>query len=214
MKLCVIGESLHDEVILRAVAEAVLSEPIDLVPSLVTRPGGFDAVRKLLPAIVRSVYYRQLDVQGLIVVVDSDFSWLTAEEVPPESASNQRRPRLPVIHRTLQRALGQLNPVEHRPPLKVAIGLAVPAIEAWLCAADHPQVSEQTWRNGLRAGRCSYTPPGLKTWAYGHDRPSRLEREQAANQFAATVAGGITNLQNRFPLGFGNLIQELERWRA
>ena len=83
------------------------------------------------------------DAEGLVVVVDSD-SPIAHREVASETVCQNGcrlwEPRL-VARSTIQRL--SARPV--RAPLKVAIGLAVPAIEAWYRVGVDATVTEAAW---------------------------------------------------------------------
>lgn len=83
--------------------------------------------------------------------------------------------------------LNQVRPRQHIPPLKVAIGLAVPSIEAWLLCGINPHVSEAAWINGVREGRLPYTKDSLKAEVYGTSHPSLLIETEAMRQARVSV---------------------------
>lgn len=54
-------------------------------------------------------------------------------------------------------------------PLKIAIGLAVPAMEAWLRCGQDADISEATWAEGLQTHRYPCDKRVLKQRVYGTD---------------------------------------------
>jgi hypothetical protein len=106
----------------------------------------------------------------------------------------------------------QLSPDMHQPPLKIALGLAVPAIEAWLLCGLNPHVTEAAWINGMREGRTPYTRPGLKIEVYGTSRPSLEVETEAMKTAASRLAANLNHLESLFPHGFGALQADLRRW--
>jgi hypothetical protein len=105
-----------------------------------------------------------------------------------------------------------LRPVAGKPPFKLALGVAVPAIEAWLrCGAD-ADVSEEAWRRGIEAGRDPCGKLELKCRVYGTDRPSLAHEIQCMEREATRVAVRIADLERHFPAGFGALARDLREW--
>ena len=82
----------------------------------------------------------------------------------------------------------QVRPRTSLPPLKIALGLAVPAIEAWLLCDVDSHVTEAAWMNGLKdsPGRMPYTKGSLKRQLYGTSHPS-LPIETEVMKTAASV---------------------------
>src|SRR5439155_12785080 len=90
---------------------------------------GVTSVLSALDGVFRGIHYNS-DAEGLVIVVDSDDTDLhdSAHDTPGGGAD---RCRLCQAWKIIARARNQLKPRASRPELKVAIGLAVPAIEAW-----------------------------------------------------------------------------------
>jgi hypothetical protein len=94
--------------------------------------------------------------------------------------------------------------------LKIAYGVAVPAIEAWYLAATEHGVSEAAWKSGA----FPYSKLVLKEKAYGTSRRSRdHELRLAVNHVRSLVdSGKLDLLEQRFPAGFGTLAKCLRSW--
>jgi hypothetical protein len=96
--------------------------------------------------------------------------------------------------------------------LKVAIGLPVPAIEAWYLAGRNHQVGEAAWLMGLKADKKPFTRPQLKQMVYGTDRPSlELETECAVRE-ARRIIANLQAILSAFPAGFGLMAEEIRSW--
>jgi hypothetical protein len=97
--------------------------------------------------------------------------------------------------------------------MRVAIGVASPALEAWLLCHRFEELGEESWEKDLRGETAGYTPLELKKRLYGTERPDlRLETEkmvEAAGEFRAQ----ISLLEQRFPIGFGTMAKQLREWR-
>lgn len=95
-----------------------------------------------------------------------------------------------------------------------AVGLAVPAVEAWyLCRLD-AQVTEANRARGLRAGSLPYTTMTLKRAVYGQDRPSMATQRACAVEAATRLAADIHRLEQDFPNGFGPFARSVRLWGA
>ena len=105
--------------------------------------------------------------RALIAALDTD-----ADNVYGTLSARALRPDLVII----ARARTQLKAIQGRPALKVAIGLTVPAIEAWYLVGREHQVGEAAWTIGLKAGRPPFTRPRLKELVPPMERvdPARL----------------------------------------
>ena len=96
--------------------------------------------------------------------------------------------------------------------MRVAIGLPVPAIEAWLrCGAD-VHVNELAWQRGLNGQPFPYTKSQLKIAVYKTDRPSLDHETTCMKQEMTRVATDPLHLEHAFPVGFGNLAREIRTW--
>jgi energy-coupling factor transporter ATP-binding protein EcfA2 len=97
--------------------------------------------------------------------------------------------------------------------LRLALGLAVPAAEAWyLCGIDG-RVSEAAWMQALVGGPLPYTKPELKEKVYGSSRPGRLILTERARHHASRLAGDVAQLEAFFPNGFGVLARTVRAVR-
>jgi hypothetical protein len=209
MKVALLSESPADEAALRVLVEAVLAEPVALVqPGL--RARGWPNVAQVLPAILRHLHFNT-DADGLVVVVDADDTVVhTAEHDAPGYFHPQcRLCQLRNVFRKTQKRF----PRQHgRDRVLRAVGLAVPAIEAWyLCGLD-PRVTELAWLEGQERGVPPYTRRELKWRVYGTDRPGLMFEIQQALASVRRHGGDLRRLEADFPNGFGGMARELRDW--
>jgi len=212
MNVAILSESAADEAAVRLLVEAVLGQPVELVPPRY-RARGWGAIPDTIAATVPAVYYSHSgSAEGLVVVLDSNSSPVHTGAVA--ALCDDVRCRLCMARRAVARAVGKLRAVVHRGPLRTAVGLAVPAIEAWYLCGNDPNVSENAWVQARAEGQRPYPPNQLKERVYGTDRPS-LERETAcATREAVRIASDLDMLERKFPIGFGALRSALGNWVA
>ncbi len=211
MKLAILSESPGDEAALRVLVGYALQEPLHLVaPSL--RARGWPSVEQVLPSILRHLHFHT-DAHGIVVVVDSDDSPVhtAGHEAPGYHHPLCRMCRLrAVFRRTLKNlpssARGTTGPLR-------AVGLAVPAIEAWLLCGSEPGVTEEAWIVGQTSGRSPYTRRDLKERVYGTSRPNLPMQIRRAVELVSRHRGDVRRLENDFPFGFGMLMRDLRGWK-
>jgi hypothetical protein len=210
MKVALLSESPADEAALRVLVEAVLGEAIVLVqPGL--RARGWPNVAQVLPAILRHLHFNT-DATGLAVVVDADDSVVhTAEHEAPGYFHPQcRLCLLRGIFRKTQKRFPRLH---GRDRVLRAVGLAVPAVEAWYLCGKDVQVTELAWLEGQARGVVPYTRPELKWRVYGTDRPSLGFEIERAVENVRRHQGDLRRLEADFPQGFGRMAGDLRDWR-
>ncbi len=209
MKLAIISESPADEAALRVLIRAVLPAPVKIMsPGL--RARGWPSVAQVLPSVIRHLHFNT-DADGLVVVVDSDDSVVHTEvhEKPDYFHPQCRICRLRAIFR---QTVKRLPPSNGRHRVLRAIGVAVPAVEAWyLCGRDE-SVSESAWTEGQKHGRQPYSRAELKWRVYGTERPSLQLETQCALDEVSRHAKDLRRLQNDFP-GFSSLVTDLRSWK-
>lgn len=210
MKVALLSESPADEAALRLVAEGVLGHPVEPVqPPL--RARGWPSVAQVLPVILRHLHFRT-DAAGLIVTVDCDDTVVHTEE--------HERPgyfhpgcRLCELRAIVRQTLKHLPPAQGRVRLNTAVGLAVPAIEAWYLCGRDDTVNEAAWLAGRASGEAPYTRRELKQRVYGTSHPSLPQEVQCAEDEMRRHNGDFRRLEYDFPGGFGALAADLRRWR-
>ncbi len=208
LRVALLGESLVDESAMSILVEAALGGPFERVqPNL--RARGWPSVLQILPAIARHLHFNT-DADGLVVLVDADDS-------EPHTAAHEApgyfhpRCRLCQLRASFRRATKNLPPARGRDRLLRAVGLAVPAAEAWyLCGRDE-QVGEAVWAAGREAGRAPYTRRELKLRVYGTERPTLPQAVAHATAAARRHARDLRRLENDFP-GFAAMADDLRAW--
>ena len=208
MKVAYFAESPADEAALTILTEAILGRATTPVLHAGLRHRGWPAVKSAMRSVLMELHYHT-DAYGFVFIADSNGS-------PPHSSSHDHAPdpacRLCQLRGIAREVQCQARPRMHQPPLKVALGAAVPAIEAWLLCGVKPNPSEAAWINGQREGRMPFTSADLKAELYGTARPS-IAHETAVMKTAATrLTADLKHLQESFPQGFGALLADLRRW--
>ncbi|HTL68830.1 MAG TPA: hypothetical protein VL200_14295 [Lacunisphaera sp.] len=222
MKLAILSESPADEAALRVLVEYVLGRPFDTLP-LSLRARGWPSVEQVLPPIVRHLHF-QTEADGLVVVVDSDDSVV---HTPAHEAPGYHHPfcRICRLRHAFRRTVKNLPPRRQVSPNAApagpgearvlrAIGLAVPAIEAWYLCGRDTSITEAAWLDGQASGRPPYTRRELKWRVYGTDRPTLPFEVKRAVQEVSRHRGDVRRLENDFPAGFGSLARDLRDWLA
>jgi hypothetical protein len=210
MKVAVLSESSADEAAVRLLVEAVLGIQTTSAEPLTLRSRGWPAVRDVLPAVIRHLHF-QTDVEGLVVVADSDRSVIHTMQHDMHEGGQPgcRVCELRNVHLLTSRRMAERV---GQAPLKVAIGVAVPAVEGWYARGVVPQVNEAAWSRALQSGQFPYTKVSLKERVYGTPRPSILLETERAKEAANRLANDIDGLEADFPGGFGALAADLRRW--
>lgn len=209
MKLAILSESPADEAALRVLVEAVLRGPVRLVrPGL--RARGWPNVSQVMPAILRHLHFNT-DADGLVVVVDADDSVVhTPHHDRPDYFHPQcRMCKLRAVYR---QTMKKLPPAHGRERALRAIGIAVPAIEAWYLCGRDPTVTERAWLEGQQTGVPPYTRAELKKRVYDTERPSLEHETRRAMQEALRHRHDCRRLEYDFP-SFAALAQDLRGWK-
>lgn len=210
MRVAILSESPADEAAVRILVEAVLEHPIEPVEIRFRKAGGIDAVLSVLAPALKWLHYRR-EAEGLVVVVDSN-STPTHTGALDQPCNRADTCRLCRVRGIIAGVNDSLSPMPSLGPVKTAVGLAVPAIEAWYLCGENPNVSEKAWDRALRERRFPYTREDLKREVYGSDRYGiALETKCAAREMRRVVAD-LAQLERKFPQGFGSLLSNLREW--
>ncbi len=211
MKVAILSESPADEAALRILIDGILGESTEHI-AYRARPHGIDAVLRLVPSVLRELHYG-LEADALVMVVDSDLSLIHAAD---HDVANDVFDKCRFCQLRSAIARVALTPVVGKAPVRTAVGLAVPTVEAWYRCGQDPHVNEAAWGRALAARQYPYDGKSLKRAVYGTDRPSlALETERAtdaARRLVAT-AGGLESLDRLFPGGFATMAREVRSWR-
>ncbi|MFL5383063.1 MAG: hypothetical protein ACJ8GN_11150 [Longimicrobiaceae bacterium] len=211
MKVAILSESSADEAAIRIFVEGLLARSTEPVEFRGLRSRGWPSVRNLFGAIYKDLWYRT-DADALVVVADSDEAAIHHSS-HAQPATGPKACRLCELRQVEQRVRGELRHVPSRGPLRIAIGVATPAIEAWYAVGLDPHVNEPTWVQALASRQFPYTKASLKELAYGTERPSlQLETERAIAA-ARRLTGRLDEVIERFPNGFGPLADAIRSWK-
>ncbi len=139
MKIVFFGESPADQAAIAIFTQGILGQPPEIV-DMDLEGHGVTGVLDALDGVFRGVYYTT-DAEGFVVVVDCDDTELheTEHDKPGRGGEDCRLCKAAKI---IAKARKQLTARKGRPGLKAAIGLAVPAIEAWYLVGRERQVGE------------------------------------------------------------------------
>jgi hypothetical protein len=211
MKIAIYGESDADENAVELLINAILGAPIKRSPrpALLTR--GWTQMLAELPRIIRALHYGS-DADALVVIADSNGHAIheSTHDAPGKSNPDCR---LCALRQVAQRELSRLKTRPSLPPLRVAIGLPVPALEAWLLSHRHGGLTEAMIKAARLQHREDYPRVRLKELLYGTARPTlQLEIEkmlEAMNE----IIGDLPRLRTAFPGGFGPLFDEIVSWK-
>ncbi len=209
MKIGVVSESPADEAAIKILVDAVVGYETELVSARL-RPGGWPHVLAVLPSIVTALHYRA-EAEGIAVVVDSDDSPVH-DAAHDEGAQDHPSCRLCQMRVSVGLTLSRVTAVPNRAPLRTAMGIAVPAIEAWYRCGLDPHVIEATWNRKLLGERITYDRRSLKVDVYGSHQPSLASETTAAVAAATRLAQNLDLLEQRFPVGFGCFVCDVRSW--
>jgi hypothetical protein len=209
MNVAILSESAADEAAIRILADAILEQATESPPDLPLRSRGWPSVLRVIPSVLRYLHYRT-NAEAFIVVADSDDS--SPHERQHETAQRETDCRLCLLRSTLASELHMLTPIAGRPSIKTAVGLAVPAIEAWFQCGLDSHVNEATWARSLMQERITYTRRSLKLAVYGTERPTLDVQIRLAIQEANRLAGDLAAFEQNFPNGFGTFATEVRHW--
>ncbi|PTX99002.1 hypothetical protein [Opitutus sp. ER46] len=209
MKVALLSESPADEAALRGLVTAVLGAPPRFV-SPGFRARGWPNVAQVLPAVIRHLHFNtDTDVLGVVVDADDSVVHTAAHDAPEYYHPQCRMCQLRAVFR---RTTKNMPPAHGRQRLLRAVGIAVPAIEAWYLCGRDPQVSEVAWLDGQERGRAPYSRAELKARVYGTDRPSLAHEIDCALREVARFRGDSRRLENDFP-SFAALARDLREAR-
>src|SRR5262245_38272334 len=209
MKIAVLSESSADESGIRILVDGIRHEQSEITPELPLRSRGWPSVERVLPVVLKHLHYHT-DADSLVVVVDSDDSPIHTDL--HEKSGADPNCRLCRLRAVIELERSRLRPITNRVPLKCAIGLAVPAIEAWYRCGLDPHVNEATWGRHLGQESITYTRRSLKQAVYGTDRPTIEVATVDPVKAAAYLIQQLDQLETLFPNGFGALLRDLHNW--
>jgi hypothetical protein len=210
MKVALLSESPADETALRVLVAAVLKQPPRFVaPGF--RARGWPNVAQLMPAVLRHLHFNT-DTDVLVVVVDSDDSVVhtAAHDAPGYFHPHCRMCQLRAVYRQTTKRLPRAHGRER---VLRAVGVAVPAVEAWYLCGRDASVTEAGWTTGQESGRQPYSRAQLKWRVYGTDRPSLPHETVCAVREVQRLRHDTRRLEHDFP-GFAALAADLRATAA
>ncbi|MCY7348261.1 MAG: RloB domain-containing protein [Pyrinomonadaceae bacterium] len=209
MRITIFSESSADEAALKILVEGILGEKVEEEPRKnKLRSRGFASVENELPVVIKSTYYNT-DADSLIVVYDSDDEPVHEKK---HYGNEAEKCRLCFLQRKISEVVKSLKPRPERNSLKIAFGVAVPAIEAWyLCGTKIP-VGEESWKRKLKGEKVGYDRTSLKEEIYGV-RPFRQKQIETAIKEAKKLAQNLELLEEKFPEGFSIFANEIRSWK-
>lgn len=209
MKVALLSESPADEAVLRVLVGAVLGGPPQFM-AIGFRARGWPNVAQLLPAVIRHLHFNT-DADTLVVTCDSDDSVVhTAAHDAPGYFHPQCR--LCQLRAVFRQTTKKLPPAHGRTAVLRAVGVAVPALEAWLLCGRDNAVSEAAWLAAPGAGAPRPSRRELKWRVYGTDRPTLPHEIACALREVERHARDTRRLEFDFP-GFEALAQDLRQNR-
>ncbi|MEE9296225.1 MAG: hypothetical protein V3W34_14860 [Phycisphaerae bacterium] len=208
MKLAILSEAQADEAAIRILAEGILGEKVESVAG--RRIRGWQGVLNILPVVVLDAHYRT-DADGVIVVVDSDNTPVHHPTHDKPGGQNDLC-RLCILRQKIGEVQAHLHPIPAREPLRIAVGVAIPAIEAWYLCGRDTRVRESVWARYLDGQPRPYTKNELKQLIYGTDQPPLQAAVARATEEARRLVEILTSLEERFPVGFGSLANAIRGW--
>jgi hypothetical protein len=106
-----------------------------------------------------------------------------------------------MLRNRANQTLSSLSQLPNRQPLRCPVGVAVPALEAWLRCGQDRRISEAAWRRSLVSNSFSFTTKSLKHDVYGTERPSLLHETNVMIAGAIALANQLDMLEQKFPGG-------------
>lgn len=209
MKVTVLSESPADEAAVRILVEGVLGSSTESIPPPPLRTRGWSTLPAILPGAINHLYYRT-DADALVIVVDADDSTPHQQQHDlPNSANNKCR--LCRLRALGVQTLSKLKVVPTRSRLKTAIGLAIPAIEAWYRYQLDPHAIEADLIRRPDAGTRALRSQ-LKQDVYGTVQPGSEMSIARAKEEATRLVQVLDDFERLFPNGFGALARDIRNW--
>ncbi|MCH8822127.1 MAG: hypothetical protein IH984_01340 [Planctomycetes bacterium] len=210
MRIGILSESKVDETAYKILVEGILDKPVEIIKSYRKRGGGWIAAKNQVIPIIRDLH--RTDADGFVFVADSD-STLPHNSAHEDQSDGNPDCRLCQIKKLVENILGTLPARAGRAPLKVAIGMATPAIEAWLLSGIERNCTEAWFREEQSKGRLSgQARRDLKIKKYGSLQASANIRMLRTLENANRIAEDLDALEQRFQFGFGHLRKSLAEW--
>lgn len=212
MKLAILSESSADDIAIKILIDAIIGKETELVsphPRYEFKTRGWPQVLQLLQPFFAHWY--KTDAEAVVIVVDSDDDSIH-EPAHEEDGSREERCRYCLIQRKIEEVHSRITLPDSRERMKIAIGIATPAIEAWLYCLEDSHVNEVAWLRKLKGEKVGYDRPSLKKNVYGSGRNERDKQEKIAAA-SRKLASNLEQLEQLFPQGFGAMAREIHNWQ-
>jgi len=196
MKIAVVSESPADEAAIKILVDAILGQETELVSSPRLRPKGWPQVLQLLPIIFKALHYNT-DAEGIAVVVDSDNSSVHLLDHPADQECHSEC-RVCLLRSCLRTSWLRVSPIANRVAIRTAVGVAVPAIEAWYRCGHDPHVNEARWIGKLSGEPINFSKQSLKVDVYGSEQPGLHAETTAAVDAAHRLTNNVQRLSQFF----------------
>ncbi|HEX8400059.1 MAG TPA: hypothetical protein VF644_21695 [Pyrinomonadaceae bacterium] len=214
MKIAIFSEFTTDEAVLKILVEGILGEEIEQIAYRKKLQSRGSGVPRDVPVVLRDVYYNS-EAEFLVVVRDSDDSPIHKKEHNKRGNKEAERCRLCELQKIVSSELANLSIMPGKENFKVAVGVAVPAIEAWLLCGVESYANEANWVNKQREkGSSTYNDRKLlKTKLYGSEIAPGNVKTARQVEAARRLSNNIEQLEKLFPAGFGSLAAEIRSWK-
>jgi hypothetical protein len=211
MKIAFFSESKTDEIVLKHLVEEIKKaeiEKADLPTNLRFRSSSH--LVKNLPVVIRSVHYNS-DANFLVIASDSDDYPV---HIAQHDINENAQCHLCRLRKIVKESLAEIQSFEGKEMLKIAIGVPVPAIEAWLLFGINPHVSENTWIRKQNGEKIVFDRKILKAQLYGVNHISEEKRTQISLKAIERLIESelFDDLEKAFPQGFGSVSNEVKSW--
>jgi len=214
MKIAVLSESTADEAAVSVLIEGLLGPGVEWFSLPTPQTRGWRGTLNAVEPALRFLHYRTA-ADAIVITLDSDESSVHRRERDQLGADDPecRLCRLRAIIKNVQSGLRARQGCG---PIKIGLGVAVPAIEAWCLCGTDPHITESAWIQALQSRDFPYTKKELKQKLYGCTDPVlAFETERLVEQSRQLVADNqLTLLERCFPIGFGTLANEVRSWRS
>jgi hypothetical protein len=211
MKVAIVSESPADTTAIHILLEALAGRRIELVKDARLRAGGWPSMLHAIDVELKYLHYRT-DAHALIAVADSDDSPVH-EPAHESSGSAVESCRVCRLRAKIGSIQANLRPRHLSYRIGVAIGLAVPALEAWLLCGRNPHAAEGKFIRERQAGNSLFTlRKELKRELYGTESPTLENAKACATREATRLAQNLSQLEEQFPLGFKPFAQMIRTW--
>jgi|GEM_PF-4293239 len=211
MKVALVTESEADDELLRIILQACLGTETQLHDSRL-RVRGWPGIRNLIPTFLKHLHYLT-DVNACAILADADLSPL----YPPPHDQSHPNCRMCDIDVQICETQRHLRPRNFSSPLRIAVCLAIPAIEAWLLNIEMPEINEAWWQQSCQSKPDSAMHQRklhLKRQLYGTDQPSNRAQITFIREHERAIIRELPRLTAAFSWGLKPFVDTVVQWSA